>query len=105
MSRDRSSFLPITFQGSIERADELAKIGTTSTNLVKGYIPQSHIKALINHKVHLLNQVEWANNGHGHTNTMLGNKHKHTIKSLNEQLINNRIGFTTELPSSLSLGT
>ena len=27
-----------------ERADELAKIGTTSTNLVKGYIPQSHIK-------------------------------------------------------------
>ena len=70
-----------------ERADELAKIGTTSTNLVKGYIPQSHIKALINNKVHLLNQVEWARNGHRHTNTMLGNKHKHTIKSLNEQLI------------------
>ena len=80
-----------------ERADELAKIGTTSTNLVKGYIPQSHIKALINHKVHLLNQVEWANNGHGHTNTMLGNKHKHTIKSLNEQLINNRIHYRTAL--------
>ena len=80
-----------------ERADELAKIGTTSTNLVKGYIPQSHIKALINHKVHLLNQVEWANNGHGHTNTMLGNKHKHTIKSLNEQLINNRIHYRTTL--------
>ena len=80
-----------------KRADELAKIGTTSTNLVKGYIPQSHIKALINHKVHLLNQVEWANNGHGHTNTMLGNKHKHTIKSLNEQLINNRIHYRTAL--------
>ena len=77
--------------------NELAKIGTTSTNLVKGYIPQSHIKALINHKVHLLNQVEWANNGHGHTNTMLGNKHKHTIKSLNEQLINNRIHYRTAL--------
>ena len=42
-----------------ERADELAKIGTTSTSLVKGYISQFHIKALINHKeVHLLNQVE-----------------------------------------------
>ena len=82
---------------SNERADELAKIGTTSTNLVKGYIPQSHIKALINHKVHLLNQVEWARNRHCHTNTMLGNKHKHTIKSLNEQLINNRIHYRTAL--------
>ena len=30
-----------------ERADELAKTGTTCTSLVKGYIPQSHIKALI----------------------------------------------------------
>ena len=80
-----------------ERADELAKIGTTSTSLVKGYIPQSHIKALINHKVHLLNQVEWTRNGHCHTNTMLGNKHKHTIKTLNEQLINNRIHYKTAL--------
>ena len=35
--------------------------------------------------------------GHGHTNTMLGNKHKHTIKSLNEQLINNRIHYRTAL--------
>ena len=50
-----------------ERADELAKMGTTSTSLVKGYIPQSHIKALINHKVQLLNQVEWTRNGHCHT--------------------------------------
>ena len=41
--------------------------------------------------------IEWANNGHGHTNTMLGNKHKHTIKSLNEQLINNRIHYRTAL--------
>ena len=78
-----------------EKADELAKIGTTSTSLVKGYIPQSHIKALINHKVHLLNQVEWTRNRH--TNTMLGNKHKHTIKTLNEQLINNRIHYRTAL--------
>ena len=72
--------------------DELAKTGTTSTILVKGYIPQSHIKALINHNVHLLNQVEWTRNGHCHTNTMLGNKHKHTIKSLN-----NRIHYRTAL--------
>ena len=80
-----------------ERADELAKIGTTSTSLVKGYNPQSHIKALINHKVHLLNQVEWTRNENCHTNTMLGNKHKHTIKTLNEQLINNRIHYRTAL--------
>ena len=51
---------------------------------------------VLNHKVHL-NQVEWARNGHGHTNTMLGNKHKHTIKSLNEQLINSRIHYRTAL--------
>ena len=52
-----------------ERADELAKIGITSTSLVKGYIPQSHIKALINHQVYVLNQVEWTRNGHCHTNS------------------------------------
>ena len=80
-----------------ERADELAKIGTTRTILVKGYIPQSHIKALINHKFHLLNQVKWTKNGHCHTNTMLGNKQKHTIKTLNEQLINNIIHYRTAL--------
>ena len=28
---------------------------------------------------------------------MLGNKHKHTIKTLNEQLINNRIHYRTAL--------
>ena len=38
-----------------ERANELAKIGKTNTSLAKGYIPQSHSKALINHKVNLLN--------------------------------------------------
>ena len=34
---------------------------------------------------------------HCHTNTMLGNKHKHTIKTLNRQLINNRIHYRTAL--------
>ena len=77
----------------------LLKIGTTSTSLVKGYIPQSHIKALINHKVHLLNQVEWTINGHCHTNTMFGKKHKYTIKTINEKLTNtnNRIHYRTAL--------
>ena len=65
-----------------ERADEIAKIGTTNTSLVKGYIPQSHIKALINHKAHLLNQVEWTKNGHCHTNTMLGNKHNREVQKI-----------------------
>ena len=31
-----------------EKADELAKTRTTSTDLLKGYIPKSHIKALVN---------------------------------------------------------
>ena len=85
-------------------ADELAKIGKTSTSRVKGYIPQSHIKALIN-QVNLLDQVGWTRNGHYHTNNILGNKHKHTIKILNEQLINNRKQYRTALSSSLSLDT
>ena len=36
--------------------------GTTSTSLLKGYIPQSNIKALINQKVKLLNRAEWTRN-------------------------------------------
>ena len=64
-----------------ERPDELPKIETTSTSLVKGYIPQSHIKAVINQKVNLLDQIELTSNGHCHTNTILGNKHKHTTKN------------------------
>ena len=86
-----------------ERADELAKKGTTITSLVKGYIPQSHNKAMINQKVNLLDQVEWKRNGHCHTNTVLGNKHKHTIKRSSNRISSTE--YSTELPSSLSLGT
>ena len=80
-----------------EKAEELAKTGTTSTSLVKGYIPQYHIKALINQKVKLLDQAEWTRNGHCHTDTILGNKHKQTIKTLNNKLINNRMNYRTAL--------
>ena len=34
-----------------EKPDELAKTGTTSTSILKGYIPQSHINTLINQTV------------------------------------------------------
>ena len=77
------------------KADELAKTATTSRSLVKGYIPQSHIKALINQKVKLLDQAECTRNGHCHTITILGNRH--TINTLNEKLINNRIQYRTGL--------
>ena len=54
-----------------ERVDKLARIGTTSTSFVKGFIPQSHIKALINQKVNPLDQNEWTRNRHCKTNTIL----------------------------------
>ena len=43
-----------------EKADELAKKGTTSTNLTKGYLPQSLIKSKINQKVTELDKQEWS---------------------------------------------
>ena len=81
-----------------EKADELAKIGTTSTRLVKGYIPQSHIKALINQKVNLLDQTEWTRNEHCHTNTILGNKRIIKTKSLSTT------EYIIELPSNFAVG-
>ena len=45
-----------------DKAYELTKTGINSTSLVKGCIPQSHIKALINQKVKLLDQAEWTKN-------------------------------------------
>ena len=78
-----------------EKADSLAKAGTTSTSLIKCPIPQSHIKALIDSKVKDLDNNIWKTNGHKHTNMVLGNKHKKIIKQLNTTLSYNRKKYRT----------
>ena len=57
-----------------KKADVLAKQGTNSDNLLKGYLPQSHIIRKINNKVKHHDSVSWAKQGHEHTKMTLGNK-------------------------------
>ena len=65
-----------------EKADELAKTGTVSSNLVCSLVPLNHIKNMINDKV----------NRHAHTDLILGNHHTNTLKILTNNL-NNRTGI------------
>ena len=85
------------FQAEVTAIREVTTTLQHNRSKTIGYIPQSYIKALMNQKVNLLDQIEWNRNGHCHTNTILGNKYKHTIKTLNEQVINNRIQYKTAL--------
>ena len=78
-----------------EKADELAKIGTTSESVLKCPIPQSYIKRLIDDKVNRLNQKTWLTDGPRHTKLTLGHKHANIIKNLNTTLSNNRQNYRT----------
>ena len=73
-----------------EKADELAKLGTTSESTLNCPIPQSHIKRLIDDKVNRLNQESWLTDGPRHTKLTLGHKHAKIIKNLNTTLNKNR---------------
>ena len=73
-----------------ERADVLAKTGTSCDNLLGCLMPQSHIKRLINSKVDKLVQSEWDSDPHGHTGFVLGEKQKSTIGVINSNFISNR---------------
>ena len=75
-----------------EKADTLAKQGTTCDNLIKGYIPQSHITRMINSKVRHFDSVSWAKQGHKHTKMTLGNKQHSTITKL-KSLLKDRRGY------------
>ena len=75
-----------------EMADTLAKEGTTSDNLVKGYLPQSLLKMAINNKVREQDVVSWSTSGHRHTKLTLGNKDK-TVTSDLKKLLNNRLKY------------
>ena len=80
-----------------EKADELAKIGTTSEAILTCPVPQSHIKNLIDNKVKLLDTNIWLTNGHRHTNLTIGNKNKAIKKHINTTLINNRENYRTAM--------
>ena len=77
-----------------ERADELAKAGTVSSNLVCSLVPLNHIKNMINDKVNSLTHKRWNTNRHAHTDLILGNHHKKTLKILSDNL-NNRTRYRT----------
>ena len=78
-----------------EKADELAKKGTTSTNLTKGYLPQSLIKSKINQKVTELDKQEWSEKGPSHCKKALNNKQTH-IKNL-RSIQQNRNDYRTAM--------
>ena len=78
-----------------EKADELAKLGTTSELVLKCPIPQSYIKRQIDNKVHRLNQDIWLTDGPRHTKLTLGQKHTKIINNINTSLINNRQDYRT----------
>ena len=77
-----------------EKADELAKAGTVSSNLVCSLVPLNHIKNMINDKVNSLTHKRWNTNRHAHTDLILGNHHKKTLKILTNNL-NNRTRYRT----------
>ena len=71
-----------------EKADELAKAGTVSSNLVCSLVPLNHIKNMINDKINSLTQTRWTSNRHAHTDLILGNHHTRTLKILTNNLHN-----------------
>ena len=74
-----------------EKADELAKAGTVSSNLVCSLVPLNHIKNMINDKVNSLTHKRWNSKRHAHTDLILGNHHTKTLKILT----NNRTRYCT----------
>ena len=78
-----------------EKADELAKQGTSSDTIQSCPIPQSYIKMQINHKVTRLNEANWNANAPKHTSMILGKKQATIRKNLNTTLINNRKKYRT----------
>ena len=79
-----------------EKADELAKAGTVSSNLVCSLVLLNHIKNMMNDNGNSLTQTRWNCNGHAHTDLILGNHHTKTLKILTNNL-NNRTRYRTGL--------
>ena len=56
--------------------------------LVCSLVPLNHIKDMINDKVNSLTYKRWNTNRHAHTDLILGNHHKNTLKILTNNLNN-----------------
>ena len=82
-----------------EKADELAKLGTTTSPPLTRPIPQCHINDYINNNVAKLNQDHWNNNAPRHTKMTLGRRRNPTkiINNLNTSLISNRKDYRTAI--------
>ena len=81
-----------------EKADELAKLGTSSEDVRSIPIPQSYIKTQINNRVKLLDQQAWNSDKHPHTDSSIGGcKSEDIKKQINSTLINNRDNYRTAL--------
>ena len=73
-----------------EKADELAKAGTASSNSVNGYLPQSFIKKSISDKVSKTCRDEWMKDPHEHTKMFLGAQPDKNIAIMNHTMIKSR---------------
>ncbi|KAL5249855.1 hypothetical protein ACHWQZ_G015799 [Mnemiopsis leidyi] len=82
-------------ESELERADKLAKHGTTSTTTIARTIPQAYINKLINDKVHKLNTDIVNKDCPRHTKLILGRNHTKIINNLNRSFINNRKDYRT----------
>ena len=80
-----------------ERADELAKLGSTLDNILFCPFPQSRIKHLINSKVQVLDNNKWTKNKHNHTDSIIGSNEPSVISQLNNNYIKKRNSYRTIL--------
>jgi len=80
-----------------ERADELAKLGSTLDNILFCPFPQSRIKHLINSKVQVLDNNKWTKNKHNHTDSIIGSNEPSVISQLNNNYIKKRKSYRTIL--------
>jgi ribonuclease HI len=77
-----------------ERADQLAKEGTSRDTISIGYVPQSFIKQKIKTKTTAQDAAEWTIKGHRHSSLTLGNtnQEQRIIKELHK-FQNNRLNY------------
>ena len=80
-----------------EKADPLAKAGTSCDNLLPSYMPPAYIKTEINNKVKVLDKAHWTSNKHKHTTFILGSKSENIIKTLNKDVIRNKTRYRTAI--------
>ena len=80
-----------------EKADTLAKLGTTSTNIINGYLPQSYIKKAINNRVANVCKSDWVRDPHEHTKMILGAHEEKILTIMNRSMINSRLRYRTAM--------